>query len=149
MAENKEVQLLDSNILIYAYDSTEKEKHVIAKNLLAECWKRNKIYALSVQNISEFFVVTTKKISNPIKPDEMKANIQDIITFSNFNILNINKNSVLSAIEISSNNNLSYWDALIASVMKENGISTIVTENDKDFNKITGLKVINPFTKGK
>ena len=86
MTESKEIQLLDSNILIYAYDSSEKEKHITAKNLLADCWKRKKIYALSVQNLSELFVVTTKKITIPVKTDEMKQNIQDIIYFSNFNI---------------------------------------------------------------
>ncbi len=61
MTENNEIQLLDSNILIYAYDSSEKEKYKIAKNLLADCWKRKKIYALSVQNLSELFIITTKK----------------------------------------------------------------------------------------
>jgi len=145
MIGNKETRLLDSNILIYAYDSSEKEKHVIAKNLIADCWKRKKIYALSVQNLSELFFITTKKITNPVKPDEMKKNIQDIISFTNFNILDINKNSILAAMDISSEIGISYWDALIASVMKENHIHTIVTENDKDFKKIPWIKVINPF----
>ncbi|MEK6934030.1 MAG: PIN domain-containing protein [Nanoarchaeota archaeon] len=145
MTESKEIQLLDSNILIYAYDSSEKEKHITAKNLLADCWKRKKIYALSVQNLSELFVVTTKKITIPVKTDEMKQNIQDIIYFSNFNILSINKNNILRAIDISAEYGISYWDALIASVMKENNISCIITENDKDFKKISWLKVINPF----
>ena len=75
----------------------------------------------------------------------MKQNIQDIIYFSNFNILSINKNNILRAIDISAEYGISYWDALIASVMKENNISCIITENDKDFKKISWLKVINPF----
>lgn len=145
MAESKEIQLLDSNILIYAYDSSEKEKHITAKKLLANCWKRKKMYALSVQNLSELFVVTTKKITNPIKPDEMKQNIQDIISFSNFNILSIDKNNILGAANISIEYGVSYWDALIASVMKENNIYNILTENDGDFKKIPWLRVINPF----
>ncbi len=145
MTENNEIQLLDSNILIYAYDSSEKEKYKIAKNLLADCWKRKKIYALSVQNLSELFIITTKKITSPIKPEEMKKNIQDITSFSNFDILTINKNNILSAIEISMAYKVSYWDALIASVMKENHVYGIITENDKDFKKIPWLNVINPF----
>jgi predicted nucleic acid-binding protein len=31
--------------------------------------------------------------------------------------------------------------------MKENNVYTIVTENEKDFKKIKGIKVINPFKK--
>lgn len=145
MTETKEIQLLDSNVLIYAYDSSEKEKHIIAKTLLANCWKRKKMYALSVQNLSELFVVATKKITNPVSQDEMKQNIQDIISFSNFNILDINKDSIFRAMNISTEHGISYWDALIASVMKENNVYNIVTENDKDFKKINWLKVINPF----
>ena len=145
MIESKEIQLLDSNILIYAYDSSEKGKYLTAKSLLADCWKRKKMYALSVQNLSELFVVTTKKITNPVKPDEMKQNIQDIISFSNFNILNIDKNNILGAMNISAEYGISYWDALIASVMKENNIYEIITENEEDFKKIQWLKVINPF----
>ena len=145
MTESKEIQFLDSNVLVYAYDSSEKDKHNIAENLLADCWKRKKVYSLSVQNLSELYVVTTKKITAPVKQEEMKKNIQDIISFSNFNILEINENSILRAIEISAEHGISYWDALIASVMKENGVYCIITENDKDFKKISWLKVINPF----
>ncbi len=75
----------------------------------------------------------------------MKKNIQDITSFSNFDILTINKNNILSAIEISMAYKVSYWDALIASVMKENHVYGIITENDKDFKKIPWLNVINPF----
>ena len=101
MIKNKEIQLLDSNVLVYAYDSSEKEKHITAKRMLTDCWKRKKTYALSVQNLSELFVVTTKKITSPVKPDEMKQNIQDIIAFSNFNILSIDKDNILGAMSIS------------------------------------------------
>ncbi len=148
MIESKDIKLLDSNVLIYAYDSSEKEKHIIAKNLLADCWRRKRVYALSVQNLSELFVVATKKITFPVKTDEMKRNIQDIINFSNFNIFPINENNIINAIDISAEHGVSYWDALIASVMKENNVSCIITENDKDFKKIHWLKVINPFVYG-
>jgi predicted nucleic acid-binding protein len=37
------------------------------------------------------------------------------------------------------------WDALIAACMLEYGIQTILTENERHFNKIPGLMVINPF----
>ena len=86
---------------------------------------------------------------NPVKPEEMKQNIQDITAFSNFNILSIDKNNILGAIAISGEYGISYWDALIASVMKENNIYDIITENDKDFKKIHWLKVINPFLDAK
>ena len=144
-----EIQLLDSNVLVYAYDVSEKEKHLIAENLLARCWKNETEYALSVQNLSELFFITTKKIPAPVKVEEMKKNIKDITSFKNFKIFDLKKKNILSATEISIKYNLSYWDALIAAVMKENNIQTIITENEKDFKKIPWLSVINPFSKEK
>jgi len=38
-----------------------------------------------------------------------------------------------------------FWDALIAACMLENGISTIVTENEADFKRIPGITTSNPF----
>lgn len=38
-----------------------------------------------------------------------------------------------------------FWDALIAACMLENGIKIIVTENEKYFRRVAGIRVINPF----
>jgi len=145
MIEDYEISLLDTNILIYSYDASEKEKHEIAKKILNKCWKREMSYALSTQNLSEFFINVTKKIKYPLTPNEIKENIKDIISFSHFKILTIKPISIPIAIEISTKFNLSYWDALIAATMQENSVFTIITENDKDFKKIPWLTVKNPF----
>jgi predicted nucleic acid-binding protein len=142
---DSEIILVDSNILVYAYDSHDKEKHEISKNILNKYWKKEIIYALSIQNLSELFVVTTKKISNPIPVKEMEENINDIINFSNFLILEIKPKTILKAIKLTSEYNLSYWDSLIASIMLENNINIIITEDEQDFKKVPGLKIINPF----
>ena len=61
-----ELALIDSNILSYVFDETEPEKNKICNELVVDCWKRKRDFAVSVQNLSEFYVVVTKKISNPI-----------------------------------------------------------------------------------
>jgi predicted nucleic acid-binding protein len=38
-----------------------------------------------------------------------------------------------------------FWGALIAACMLEHGIEIIVTENEKDFKKIPGITIVNPF----
>ena len=38
-----------------------------------------------------------------------------------------------------------FWDALIAASMLDAGISSIVTENERDFRRVPGINVINPF----
>jgi len=56
-----EICLIDTNILVYAYDESEGKKHEICKGLIDECWRLRKKYSISIQNLSEFYVVITKK----------------------------------------------------------------------------------------
>ena len=146
MTENDDV-LIDSNILIYAFDKDEKVKNLVAKIILEKIFNGKMKVFLSTQNLSEFYYNVTKKIKKPLEITEAKEIISDLISLSNIKIIKINENSILNAINISSEHNLSYWDALIVSVMKENSIHRIITENEKDFKKIDWLKVINPFIK--
>ena len=145
MIEN--CSLIDTNILIYAYDSDEGAKNSIASKLLEKIMMNKMNIALSTQNLSEFFVNVTKKIERPLSVDLAKKNIADWASLSNIKILEINASNVLDAINISADFNIGYWDSLIASVMHANNINIIITENEKDFKKIPWIKVINPFRK--
>jgi len=139
-----ELSLIDSNLLGYVFDESEPEKKRICKDLTAECWKGNKKYALSVQNLSEFYVVVTKKIEHPIPENVAKRFIELIIGFQGWHVLNISAHTVASAIDICTKYDIHYWDALLTATMRENEVFGIYTE-DSDFDKIPWLKVVNPF----
>jgi predicted nucleic acid-binding protein len=47
--------------------------------------------------------------------------------------------------KISKQHKIHFFDSLLAATMQENGISKILTENVKDFNKIAGIEAENPF----
>lgn len=135
--------LVDSNILVYAYDRSEGKKRERAKKLLEECWKRKRKLALSVQNLSEFFVAVTENIEKPISKSKAGEIVSDFIQFENWVILNPNPDAVLSAIQLSREQKVPYWDALIAAVMLQNRIFRIYTE-DEDFEKIEQITSENP-----
>jgi len=139
-----ELALIDSNLLSYVFDRSEPEKRGICKELVADCWKGKRKYVVSVQNLSEFYVVVTGKISHPIPEKVAKRFIELIIVFQGWVIINFNARAVLSAIDISTQYDIHYWDALIAATMRENNIFCIYTE-DGDFKSIPWLTVINPF----
>ena len=145
MIENEGI-LIDSNILIYAFDKDEKEKNLIAKDILERVANKEIDIFLSTQNLSEFYYNEIKKIKEPLEATEAKEIIYELISLSNVNVLKIAENNILSAINLSIEYGISYWDALIVSVMKENNIYSIITENEKDFKKIKWLKVVNPFS---
>ena len=136
--------LIDSNIFVYAFDSSEKLKHKKAKELLKKCWKGQQKFAVSIQNLSEFFVNVTKKIEKPISKEDGAEIVTGVLEFEGFLKLEPKKETISKAMGISVKNNMDYWDSLIAAAMIENGIFNIYTENAKDF-KIDEIKKINPF----
>jgi len=139
-----EICLIDTNILVCAYDESEGKKHEICKRLIDECWRLKEKYSISLQILSEFYVVITRKIENPVPIETAKGIIADIIEFQNWIVINYDARTILSAIEINMTYEVHYWDALLTATMRENNIFCIYTE-DSDFKSIPWLKVINPF----
>ncbi len=137
--------LIDSNILLYAIDNVNKNKHERAKELLKLCWSGKIKYAVSLQNLSEFFVNATKKISKPLSKETASEIVKSITEFHGWNKIAPTKETIIAATKLSTENNTHYGDALIAATMIENKISTIITENTKDFSKIKGIHAKNPF----
>lgn len=138
-------KLVDSNIFIYAFDTFENEKHVIAEKILEKIFKNELVVNLSTQNLSEFYFITTRKIKKPLSSEEAREIISDLMSIQNVTISIIKPTTITLAIDISSKFSIHYWDALIASVMYENNVNIIITENEKDFGKIPWLEVVNPF----
>ena len=144
MTEGSELKLLDSNILVYAYDKSETKKHPIARELVKERWKKEDT-VLSIQNLAEFYSVITSKIERPLEIDKAKQIVLDYI--NGFEILHYSEKTIVEAINVQAIYKIPFWDALIVGTMEENSIDTIITENEKDFKKVKWIKTINPFRK--
>ncbi len=139
--------LVDTNILCYAFDTRDPEKRTCAKGLLERCWRGDERLSISVQNLAEFSVVVTEKIERPIPQPVVRKFIVAISAFDGWNVIGYTAETVLTAHEIKERCSLHFWDALLAASVKENGISTIYTE-DHHFEKVPGLTVINPIEAG-
>ncbi len=139
-----EIFLIDSNVLIYNYDEADPAKHKTAKALLDSCWKGGMKFAVSSQNLSEFFYVTTRK--NILDKKKAIIIISDIINFPGWIKISFDHNTVLEAAKISEEHNMHYWDALLAATMRQNNVLSIYTENAKDFH-VPWLNVVDPFRK--
>ena len=136
--------LVDTNILCYALDSGVPEKQGVASALLTRCWNSEITLAVSVQNLAEFSVVMTEKAKNPV-PDEIIARfIRDISSFDRWVVIGYDPETITDAVAIRRMYSLHFWDALLVSTMKHNGIDTIYSE-DSHFQKIPFLTVVNPF----
>lgn len=137
-------RLIDTNILVYAYDTSEGEKHKASRDLLRQIWDEGG-GVVCLQNLMEFFVVITKKVENPITVADAKNIIEDFLISDNWRIIDRDMDTFLNAISLLSKYKIHFWDAVIAASMSENDLTEIVTENKKDFEKIPNLKVTIPF----
>jgi predicted nucleic acid-binding protein len=140
VAENR---LLDTNVLVYAYDVSEKRRCEIAKALVDVVWDSGG-GVVTFQNLSEFFFAVTRKVQKPVPIVDAKTIVSDISRSSRWMVIDRNAGTLMKAMDIG-NNRAPFWDALIAACMLEHGIEVIVTENEKDFKNIPGITVMNPF----
>ena len=61
MTEDSKLFLLDTNIIVYAYDRSEIAKKKKAEELLGKCFDGLIELAISNQNLAEFVYVATRK----------------------------------------------------------------------------------------
>lgn len=70
------LEFVDTNVLLYELDYTEKNKQAQAERLLERLW-RDRSGCLSVQVLQEFYVNATRKLSRPLDSGVARQVIED------------------------------------------------------------------------
>ncbi|MDE2025042.1 MAG: PIN domain-containing protein [Patescibacteria group bacterium] len=135
--------LVDTNILIYAINA-DSPKHKLSQTFLES--ENNLVIAH--QNIFEALrVLTHPKFTHPMKPRSAQDALWTII--DSYKIIYPNNKTHYLALEYINEHSLvgnKIFDAYLAATAISNSITTIATDNTKDF-KIFGIDIINPFVK--
>lgn len=132
---------IDTNILVYAYDNSAGKKHLKAKEIVASCFSGKKEFFISNQVLAEFCRVVLWKIGNPISEDEVQSIIFKINNFDWWKKINYSNKTIEN---VFFEKGIDFWDKLIVSTMKENGVFKIYTENVSDFKEMIGIQAVNP-----
>lgn len=135
--------LIDTNILVYAYDRDAGEKHETARDIVKESWEKGGIVCL--QNLSEFFVVITSKVEKPVSIKQAREIVEDVISSEEWIVIVRTEESFKKAMELTQKTGIHLWDTMISATMLSYGITRIITENKSDFSQIKGIEPINPF----
>ena len=136
---------IDTNILVYLFDKTEKIKQDDLKRTIAEYISTSKIF-ISTQVVNEFINIVSRKIASPLPSDKQK----EIIEFLNdvFTVVPLYLETTFSAIEIRDRYKLSFWDSLIISSALENKCNILLSEDmQNEFVVEEKLEIRNPFIK--
>lgn len=139
----KDELFFDTNILCYAYDATEPSKRKVCGKLVEQGLRGEIKGAVSNQVLVELFNACTRKLGVPT--DQTNIIVKSLILSKYWRKIDYNHKTVDKALDNSELFRAPFLDVLITETMKENGITEIVTENEKDFGRIPGIKVTNPF----
>ena len=129
---------LDTNILIYSVDRDAAERHHKAVALVKEIVQRDCV--LTLQALSEFFAVVTRKSKLPL-PDA-QAYIEDWQTL--FPTIVPTPATLPRAIRAVDRHNLSFWDAMLWATAKQAGVTLVLSEDFQHDRELEGVRFRNP-----
>jgi len=134
-------KFVDTNVIVYAYDSSAGRKHQIARELLLELWDSGE-GVISTQVLQEFFVTVTHKIANPLSPIVAVDIISDFLTWE---VIVNDGRDILKAVSIHQKERLSFWDSLIVAAAQKAVCFMLFSEDLNPGQEIDDLIIKNPF----
>jgi predicted nucleic acid-binding protein len=133
-------QFFDTNVLFYAYDTSDPAKQAIAENLVRQA-AADASGVVSIQVLGEFFhaTVTRKAVLDAHEAERA------IRALSHLQVVDIDLLLVQAAIGYHQQYQLRYWDALILAAAKRAVCVELLTEDFTDGQDYDGVRARNPF----
>ena len=131
---------LDTNILLYAVDKDAGYKQITAIRLIEKCALRYDCM-LTLQSLSEFYFAATRKGIS--MHSDAKAQIKDWQLL--FPTILPSTHTVEYALKAVAKHKLSFWDAMLWSVVCENNVTKLFSEDFRSGQNLKGVTFVNPF----
>ena len=135
---------VDTNILIYAHDTSAGVKHERAKALVEGLW-RDRTGVVSTQVLQELAVNLRRKAGRPLDAKATREIVTDYLTWHVF----VNRGeTVLEALDLEGRFQVSFWDALVLQAAQASGAEVLYTEDLSDGQAYGSVRVVNPLRSG-
>ena len=131
----------DTNVLVYAYDATDRPRQLAASEALLALWER-RTGILSSQVLQEFYVVATAAHKLAMTPSEARE-IVDL--YSAWPVVVVEPTLILTASRLHERRSISFWDALIVEAARVGRPTRILTEDLRAGEVIDGIAIVDPF----
>jgi predicted nucleic acid-binding protein len=132
---------LDTNVLVYSVDESpaEKMKRTRAVELLSG---HPEDLVVSTQVLQEFYVVTTRKLKNPLSEERAAKAVRGI---AKLDVVSVDVPLVIAAVDTSRTATISLWDALIVEAASRAGCDRVLSEDLNPGQVIRGVRIEDPF----
>lgn len=131
---------LDANILFYAVDSSDVDRHRKAMEVIERAAVEQDCL-VALQAYCEFVVAATRK--NRMSMAEARAQVSDWQML--FTTAYPTPTTLPQALDAVTQHSLSFWDAMLWSVVREAGATVLLTEDLQDGRVLGGVRFRNPF----
>ena len=133
---------LDTNVLVYSFDSSAPAKQQIARQLI-ETALSSQMGLISSQVVQEFLNVAQRKFDRPMSVSEARNYLNGVLLplchhFSSIDLYD-------KALMLREETGYSFYDALIVTAAIEMGCKTLLSEDLQDGRIIHNVTILNPF----
>ena len=129
----------DTNVLVYAIDPVEPEKHEIAKSVLTRAAGANAV--MLQQTIGEFFNLVLKRKKLTSAEAIRQVAVWDLL----FDVVPTRPHHQPAAARLAGRRRKQFWDMLIVRVAADAGAGALMSEDIGDGEVIDGVRIVNPF----
>ena len=134
--------LVDSNVVVYAYDQAAGRKQQQALFVLRQLVRSGHGH-LSTQVLGEFFRVATRKLHRPLTAED--AYDQVSLLASTWPVLSVTPLISIEAARGARDHRLPFWDAQLWATARLNQVALVFSEDFADGHLIDGVRFRNPF----
>jgi predicted nucleic acid-binding protein len=132
---------VDTNVLVYAYDTSAGLKRRKAQKIIADLWHSG-LGVVSTQILQEFFVTVTRKLPKAMEPDVARDVVGDLLKWD---LVVIEGSIILDAIDLHGNHGYSFWDSLTVAAAAKAGCTLLLSKDLASGQNIEGVTIKNPF----
>jgi predicted nucleic acid-binding protein len=131
---------VDTNILMYAHDTTAGAKHERARAVVEGLW-RDRSGVVSTQVLQELAVNLRRKAGRPLDTKATRDLVSDYLSWQ---VVVNGGDSILEALELEERHQVSFWDALIIQSAQASGADVLYSEDLSDGQMYGPVRVVNP-----
>ena len=134
-------EFLDTNVLVYAYDTSDPVKQRVAKELVRRAVAGE--FVISAQVLGEFAATLLHKVSPPVAADDLIVALDALAAIK---LLSLDGDLIRRAVQVRTSYGLHFYDGMIVAAAERLGCPQIWSEDFNAGQTYFGVTVRNPFS---